>query len=82
MELKRDGSVYRCIVGSDVARDGMYLEVSDQASGSDVILEIFYSDLNNQMSVTLFKPDVPLEVVEWAISIARQRLPVRSDLAD
>ena len=41
MALKRDGSVYRCIVGSDVARDGMYLEVSDQASGSDVILEIF-----------------------------------------
>ena len=82
MALRRDGSEYHCIVGSDVTRDGMYLEVSEQASGSDVIIEIFYSDLDHQMSVTLFKPDVPLEVVEWAISMARQRLPVRSDLVD
>jgi hypothetical protein len=34
------------------------------------------------MSVTLYRPDVPLEIVEWAIAIARERLPVKTDATD
>lgn len=80
--MKHDGQEYALRVGSDIIRDGMYIEVSDKPDGFKEILEIFYSDVSHRMSVTLYKPDVPLEVVEWAISIARERLPVKTDATD
>lgn len=77
--MKDDGQKYAYVVGSDVIRDGMYIEVSDESDGAHEILEIFYSDVSRKMSITLYKPDVSLDVVEWAISIARESLPVKSD---
>ncbi|MEO1151196.1 MAG: hypothetical protein AAFW83_09445 [Pseudomonadota bacterium] len=82
MPLKRKDKEYRYIRGSDVVRDGMYIEVSDQQNEAEAIIEIFYSDVSHEMSVTLFKPDVPLELIEWAISVARKRLPVKLDEHD
>ena len=76
MAMKHGDTEYRYIVGSDVDRDGMYVEVSDQPNGANAVLEIFFSDVSYDMVVTLFRPNVPLEVVEWAISVARERLPV------
>lgn len=76
MAMKHGGKEYRYIMGSDVIRDGMYIEVSDQPDNADAVIEIFFSDISYDMVVTLFKPNVPLEVLEWAISVARQRLPV------
>lgn len=76
MAIEHNGREYRYDVCSDIIRDGMSVEVSDQHDGTDPILEIFYSEVSHEMSVTLFKPSVPLEVVEWAISAARKRLPV------
>ena len=80
--MKHDGREYAYVVGSDVIRDGMYVEVGDGPDGANAILEIFYSDASHKMTVTLYRPDVPLEVVEWAISIARERLPVKTDAND
>jgi hypothetical protein len=82
MPVKHDGQEYAYVVGSDVIRDGMYIEVCDEPDSANEILEIFYSDVSRKMSVTLYKPDVPLEVVEWAIAIARERLPVKIDATD
>jgi hypothetical protein len=77
MAMKHGDIEYCYVVGSDVVRNGMYVEINDQPDGSDAILEIFFSDVSYDMVVTLFKPNIPLEVIEWAISVARERLPVK-----
>jgi hypothetical protein len=69
--MEYDGNEYDFVIGSDVVRDGMFAEISDQ---SKAIIEIFYSDSSHKMTVTLFEPNLPLEVIEWAIAIAHERL--------
>lgn len=79
MPLSLKDNVYTYTVGSDVQRDGMYLEVSDDPKGRSVLLEIFYSDRTREMTISVFSRDVPLEAVEWAISAAKKRLPPEPD---
>jgi hypothetical protein len=67
------GQEYHHVVGSDVQRDGMYLEVTDTRAAPDV-LEVFYSDRTDEMTFTAYRPDIPLEVVEWALTMAKERL--------
>ncbi len=63
------------LIGSDLERDGMYLEISESPYNSvEVILEIFYSDVTNKFSITLFRENVALELIEEAIKIAKHRL--------
>ena len=80
--MKHGQKQYSYTMGSDVVRDGMYIEVSDQPNGTNAIIEVFYSDVSHEMSVTLFRPDVPLAVLEWAIALAHRRLPARADRPD
>lgn len=80
--MEHDGREYSYLIGSDLVRDGMYVEVTDRLDSANEILEIFYSDVSHKMRVTLYKWDVPLEVVEWAISVARERLPPKLRQAD
>ncbi len=75
MTLEHNGQVYPCTIGSDVIRDGMYLEVGVQADGTVPIFEIFYSDVTHDMTVSLFEHDVPLAILEAAIAMAREKLP-------
>ena len=65
---------YEFIVASDLERDGMCLEVTDAGKTEGVVLEIFYSDKTHEMSVTVCRPPLPLELVERAISHAKARL--------
>ncbi|HYD89597.1 MAG TPA: hypothetical protein VEA80_19105 [Vitreimonas sp.] len=51
----------------------MYLEVTDTQDEPDV-LEVFYSDQTDQMTFTAYRGDIPLEVVEWAVTLAKERL--------
>lgn len=60
-------------MGSDIQRDGMFLELLESASG-DVVGEVFYSDRTGQFAISLERPDIPLEAVEALIAAARQRL--------
>lgn len=67
---------YTYIMGSDVQRDGMYLELALADDGLEQALaEVFYSDVDGTMTFSGYAPDLPLEVVEWLISEARRRLP-------
>lgn len=66
------GLNYEIIIGSDLQRDGMYLEVWNEAN--TVVAEVFYSDQNNQMTFTGYIPDLPLPLVEWMIESAKARL--------
>lgn len=68
-------SAYRYLVGSDVERDGMYVEVFLHSDDTNALIEIFYSDQTHEMTISLFERDLPTEVVEWAIAVAKERLP-------
>lgn len=67
---------FRCLRGSDVLRDGMYLGLSEGAEVFGVeVAEVFMSDVTREFSLSLYVPDVPLVVVEWLIEQARKSLP-------
>lgn len=66
------GQSYQIVVGSDVTRDGMYLEVQDTTDA--LVAEVFYSDRDGTMTFTGYRPDVPLAVVEWMIAESKARL--------
>jgi hypothetical protein len=65
---------YRTVRGSDVRRNGMYLELIDESSG-DEVGEVFYSDFTHEMTISVFQPELPLHVVELFIERAKQDLP-------
>ena len=70
------GRTYVCIRGSDVDRDGMYLELSEiSGAQTRIAMEIFYSDATGDMTVSLFDNAMPLPVVEWMIASAKESLP-------
>ena len=70
------GRQYKVVVASDVSdRDGMCLELYD---AEEQILEVFYSDADGAMTFSVYRQDLPLPVVEWAIAEGKARLiPVR-----
>jgi hypothetical protein len=74
MTVEFAGRRYALVRGSDVDRDGMYLEATDVAD-SEVALEIFYSDTTHEMSLTATKKGLPLALVEWMIGEAKRQLP-------
>jgi len=65
---------YRTVLGSDVKRDGMYLELVVQTT-DDEVAEVFYSDVDGKMTISVFQPEMPLPVIEQLIEQAKQRLP-------
>lgn len=74
------GRSYALQRGSDVIRDGMFLELYDGTDASgECLAEIFYSDQTNDMVFTGFKEDLPLQAVEWLIAQAKALLPPKAD---
>jgi hypothetical protein len=74
--VKIDGKTYEFVRGSDVERDGMYLEVSVGVNRTrKLIAEVFYSDVTHTMTFTAFQPDISLEVIETLAASARESLP-------
>lgn len=62
--------------GSDVLRDGMYLELSvSDTSPSRLVADVFYSDVTQEFFLTCYEENIPLEEVEKLISKARILLP-------
>jgi len=74
------GRKYACVQGSDLIRDGMFLELSEtDGIESRLAMEVFYSDETGKMVVTAFQNEIPLPAVEWVISSAKRLLPPESD---
>jgi hypothetical protein len=71
--IEIDGTRFPVTIGSDIEDDGMYLEVANEAGA--LLLLIFYDDRTAEMSVTTYRPALPLALIEQAILIARIRLP-------
>ena len=78
MLLEHKGKTYVTWRGSDVTRDGMFLELKE-AGALDPLMETFYSDADGSFSLAGFGGFVPLEVVEQFISEARHYLPPKPD---
>ena len=55
---------YATIMSSDVARDGMVLELWDRPS-NELALGAFFSDADGSFEVTCYRADVPPEVEAW-----------------
>lgn len=66
------GQSYDVTVGSDIQRDGMYLEVEGDAKA--VLAEVFFHDRDHTMTFTSYQSDLPLPLVEWIIVHAKERL--------
>lgn len=73
MEVSVTGRNYTFARGSDLDRDGMFLELVDQ--NANLMMEAFYSDQTHQMKFTASVTDIALELVEAFIAEARLRLP-------
>lgn len=78
MDFHQKGLEYTITIVSDIVRDGMYLEVENPLDDVKPLFDIFYSDQTGEMFITTFKDDIPLEVMEWAISVAKLHLPPKT----
>jgi hypothetical protein len=65
---------YRTVRGSDIGRDGMFLELMDSETAR-VVAEVFFSDTTQKMTLSIFQADLPLDVVELLIARAKLDLP-------
>jgi hypothetical protein len=65
---------YEVIMGSDVIRDGMFLELRDLLA-DEPAAEVFFSDMDGSFAITRFRADVPPEIEAWLQDEARRRLP-------
>ena len=69
------GRHFQTVRGSDVIRDGMYLELIEGSDEMVALAEIFFSDETEDFVFNTFGNDLPLEAVEWLIAEARVLLP-------
>ena len=77
MGYAHDGREWPFIIGSDIERDGLYLEVQDPEG--QVVLEIFRWDERRAVTFTAFQPDLPLPLIEAALEAAKARLQFFED---
>ncbi|RYD34208.1 MAG: hypothetical protein EOP86_11505 [Verrucomicrobiaceae bacterium] len=81
MLINHSNRQFKTTRGSDVHRDGMFLELSE-AESSDVLMEIFYSDTDGSFNFAGFEcGSVPLDVIEQFILEARHFLPPSPSVA-
>lgn len=70
------GDHYRVVRGSDIQRDGMYLELWSAIHPDKQLFEAFYSDATGEMYFASFLNEgIPFEVVEEFTKQARYFLP-------
>jgi hypothetical protein len=63
-------------MGSDVDRDGMFLEATvAESKPPRTVAEIFYSDASGKFFVSCFEEAVPMELIEYLIERGQRSLP-------
>ncbi|HYF64923.1 MAG TPA: DUF4259 domain-containing protein [Herpetosiphonaceae bacterium] len=80
-KLTIEQRVYTYVRCSDADRDGMALEIIDitiNSIGEDV-LEVFYRDADGRMTLTAYRPNLPVELIEWSLRQAHELLPPLPD---
>lgn len=70
---------YHYIRGSDVVRDGMFLELIEaDTSPQKQLAEVFYSDVTQELSLTYQEPDIPISVMNDFMDAALKLLPPKN----
>ena len=63
----------KVVVASDVSdRDGIGVEIY---LNDELVVEVFRDDTKKAREITLYKRDVPLELVEESIAIFKREIP-------
>jgi hypothetical protein len=76
MHVNIAGDEYSFTRGSDLARDGMFIEAElIGAPSRRTVAEVFYSDEKSQFFVSCFEEGVPVELIEFLIAEGRRLLP-------
>lgn len=76
MSFEHLGRRYDMYVQSDIQRDGISLELMDETDSSHIlVLEVFYADVDAKLTLSAYREDIPLELVENVIAKAKLRLP-------
>jgi hypothetical protein len=73
------GKDYEFTMASDVGRDGMALECSQIGAAQGPVLEAFWHDPTGRFTFSAFEPDLPFELLEEFVRVARRRLPLSTD---
>jgi hypothetical protein len=71
----RHSDRYETVMASDVARDGMYLELWERHPSRELVLCVFYSDIDGSFEFERYRADIPPEVEAWFHQEAKRRLP-------
>jgi len=70
-----NGIEYRFQVASDVQRDGLGLECyRTKNEKEELVLEVFRNDSELKYVYSQFEQDLPLELIEYVVSISRKKL--------
>lgn len=77
-----DDREYRLVMGSDLQRDGMFLELYEgaEANGEQALAECFFSDQDGSLSITEFVKSIPAAALAWLRAEGMRRLPPTSAL--
>jgi hypothetical protein len=73
--LRHHGERFQLVMGSDVQREGIFLELWDIGPPRQLTMWAFYSDADQSFAFEQYRPEVPTEVSEWFTEEARRRLP-------
>ena len=71
-----DGREYTVLMGSDVDRDGMFLELYlGREPKGEPLAECFYSDVDGSLSLTVYRRNTSDAALAWLEQEGARRLP-------
>ena len=78
--IEHNGRLFSLVRGSDLQRDGMFLELWSAQNPRRQLCEVFYSDVTHTMSFSCFvQDDIPFEVMEQYLKQSRYLLTPMPD---
>lgn len=81
MLIEENGTRYEIIRGSDIVRDGMYLELRlPDTFPVKQLAEIFYSDVTHEFFISILAGNLPLSIIEILVAEAKVLLPLKKPL--
>ena len=80
MDTEHTGHRYHTTRGSDVERDGMFLELVVDGRSEAPVVEAFYSDATGAFDISMLeRASIPLDIVRAFIDEADRLLPPSSE---
>ena len=73
-----NGRRYEIVFGSDVQRDGVFLELSDRTDPTiEILAEVFFYDELGRVVFNAYKESIPFQLIHWLVeSAAKEGWPI------